>query len=246
MFRKRNGSIGFSFTSFVQNAVPSMGMSPAAPKYWCADLGQDMLYMHQMAAKHPGAPFALDERSLFVGGICEAEGTAAKVFNKLRKAGVLDDEGCVHTNMIDGKQFLHQVPILSQPRSRDLINLLFWWEEECQRLRKLLDEEKMLGKEIKRLEKIIATTEADNTGSDDEQDDQQQRQLLDNLKFEREKIRMRIRQRPSQRRHDVEAGTDRLLAEAQAANSNGRRRNTEPALISSGSGQVEEPPGYHP
>lgn len=213
MYRKRNGSIGFSFTSFVQSAVPSMGMS-TPPNHWVPEVGRDMLYAHQISATHPGAPFALDERSLFVGGICDHEGTSNNVFHKLGRVGILDEQGCVCTNRIEGKKFPHQVTVLSMPRQRDLLGLLFWWEEECSRLRKLIDEERELGRQIKDLantENAIETREDSLLGAED------RAQLLDHLRFEREKLKMRIRQKPSQRRPDIESGTDELFMHANMA-----------------------------
>lgn len=249
MFRKRNGSLGFSVSNFVNAAVPSLGMG-TVPNAWCAALGQDMLYAHQMSSRQPGAPFALDEHSLFVGGICEHEGTSLKVFHKLGRAGILDEQGCVLTHKIEGKKFPHQVPILSQPRQRDLVNLLFWWEEECQRLRKLIDEEKELSKQIKRIERkdqgdvAEEESETDENLTDGLRDDHERRQLLDNMRFEREKLRMRIRQRPSERRADVEAGTDDLLVRAQTAPQ--VRRHTEPLLHAHERSQEFKPPAYRP
>lgn len=247
MFRKRNGSLGFSFSNFVNAAVPNLGMN-SVPTSWCAQLGQDMLYAHQLSSRSPGAPFALDERSLFVGGICDHEGTSLKVFHKLGRAGILDEQGCVLTHKIEGKKFPHQVPILSQPRQRDLVYLLFWWEEECQRLRKLIDEEKELGQQIKRIEgkgtDNIDRNEDGEELADGLRDDQERRQLLDNMRFEREKLRMRIRQRPSERRADVESGTDDLLVRVQSGPQ--ARRHTEPMPHAHESGQQCEPPAYRP
>ncbi|KAK5095629.1 hypothetical protein LTS08_008022 [Lithohypha guttulata] len=249
MFRKRDGSIGFSFSNFVNAAVPTMAAFSTRMD-WCPELGQDMLYAHQLAASHPGAPYGLDEHSLFVGGICEHEGTSTKVFHKLGRAGILDENGIVRTYKIEGKKFPHQVSLLSQPRQRDLVNLLFWWEEECQRLRKLTEEEKELGSQIKKIER--AHYDPDAGWSEDDafvevlRDDHERRQLLDNLKFEREKLRMRIRQRPSQRRADIEAGTDQLLSQVHATSANSPRRHTEPVLHGSVPERHAEPPAYRP
>lgn len=105
-----------------------------------------------------------------------------------------------------GPKFIHQVAVLDQRRQKQLVNLLFWWEEECQRLRKLRGEESDLCASIKEIERGPVEGEVDTLPNDD----QERRQLLDHLRFEREKVRMRIRQRPSERRADVEAGTDDL------------------------------------
>lgn len=245
MYRKRNGSLGFSFTDFAQNAVPSMSMS-RSQQSWVPALGRDMLYAHQIAAKHPGAPLALDERSLFVGGICDAEGTSKRVFHKLGRAGILDEQGCVNTMKIEGKKFPHQITLLSQPRQRDLLDLLFWWEEECQRLRKLFDEEKAVTQQIKRLSshRINAGEESDEDAALDENE---RAQILDHLKFEREKLRMRVRQRPSQRRADVESGTDQLLTEINTAATQSPLNRTTSLPLSNRlqHAEVGEPPTYY-
>lgn len=249
MYRKRNGSLGFSFTTFVNNAVPNLAADPHRFAY-CAPLGKDMLYAHQISATHPDAPYALDERSLFVGGICDKESIASKVFYKLTKAGILNEQGCVDTRKIDGKKFAHQIAVLSVPRQRELVNLLFWWEEECMRLRKLIDEEKDLKENIKAIEKQGSGEDGEEDENDAHgyaiKDDVERRQLLDRLRFEREKLRMRIRQRPSERREDVESGTDALYAEAYApsANNSGRSQSV-PTVSVHGKTQNADPPAYH-
>lgn len=245
MYRKRNGSFGFSFLDFAQNAVPSMSMS-RPQNSWVPALGRDMLYSHQIAATHPEAPFALDERSLFVGGICDSESTSKRVFHKLGRAGILDEQGCVNTMKIEGKKFPHQVTLLSQPRQRDLLDLLFWWEEECHRLRKLFDEVRAVSQQIKQ----ISCREGDSNEELNEEsalDDNERAQFLDHLKFEREKLRMRVRQSPSQRRADIESGTDQLITEINTADSQSRQ-NQGTALSSPNHRQhneVMEPPKYH-
>ena len=137
MYRKRNGSLGFSFGTFVNNAFPNLAADPHRYDHLPA-LGKDLLYAHQMASSNDNSPFALDERSLFVGGACESESVSLKIFQKLQKVGVLNAQNCVDTKYIDGKKFPHQVAVLSVFRQRELINLLFWWEEELMRWR-LLD-----------------------------------------------------------------------------------------------------------
>lgn len=239
MYRKRNGSLGFSWTNFVQSAVPSMGMS-TPQNHWVPEIGRDMLYAHQISATHSGAPFALDKRSLFIGGICDHEGTSNNVFHKLGRAGVLDEQGCVCTSKIEGKKFPHQVTVLSLPRQRDLLGLLFWWEEECLRLHKLIDEENALGQYITRLSGGNSSENEEGSFLDSEE----RAQLLDNLKFEREKLRMRMRQKPSQRRTDIESGTDQLLAETNAVSMRHSRSQSMPLPQHHQSAQTDELPSY--
>ncbi|KAK5947856.1 hypothetical protein OHC33_011121 [Knufia fluminis] len=234
MYGKRNGSLGISFTRFINNAIPNLAADPHRFDH-IPKLGQDMLYAHQLAAQHSGAPYSLDERSFFVGGICDNESVSRKVFRKLTDAGILDGSACVDTRNLDGKKFAHQVAVLSVSRQRDLVNLLFWWEEECQRLRKLISEEKELSESI------------DNVlqHGQDGRDDTDEQQLLERLRFEREKVRMRIRQRPSERRDDIENGTDGLYAEAHGANA-GRSHSVPATTYQPGVARITDLPAYHP
>ncbi|KAH0551249.1 hypothetical protein GP486_007453, partial [Trichoglossum hirsutum] len=48
--------------------------------------------------------------------------------------------GAIDTTKIT-RRFAHQVAIISLPKLRDLVDLLFFWEEEVVRLRFLKDEE---------------------------------------------------------------------------------------------------------
>lgn len=241
MYRKRNGSFGFSFTNFLDNAVPSLVLDTHRFDY-VPSLGRDMLYAHSLASKHANAPCALDERSLFVGGICESESISVRVFHKLAKAGVIDNNDCVDTRRIEGKKFAHQIAILSVARQRQLINLLFWWEEECVRLRKLISEESDLSKNIIALEK--GESLAEDIPAEILNDDQERQQLIEHLKFEREKLRMRIRQKPSERREDVESGTDALYAQAQTLQQDKLRAQSVPDARQQR--QEADPPSYRP
>lgn len=83
--------------------------------------------------------------------------------------------------------------------------MLFWWEEECQRLRKLDAEENELNAMISKLQLTLS-----QPGPNDA-DLHTQKQTLDQLKFARERVRMKKRQRPSQRHPDVEADRDDIV-----------------------------------
>ncbi|RMZ86339.1 hypothetical protein DV736_g6436, partial [Chaetothyriales sp. CBS 134916] len=173
MDRKRNGSLGFSFTRFANTAVPNFfaDTSPSTVSA-LAGLRKDMCYAHQFSSPNP---FALDERSFYI-------------------AGVVDNESKI------GKAFGHQMACINVMQQRELINMLFWWEEETQRLKKLIAEEKELDGMIDAAEDESGNADGDGT-----------RENLDQLKFARERIRMKKRQRPSQRRADVEADKDDLM-----------------------------------
>lgn len=61
------------------------------------------------------------------------------VFKKLQKINVLGHDGTVHTENI-GPNLTHHLAKVPAYRQKQMIDLLFWWEEDCQRLRKLYDE----------------------------------------------------------------------------------------------------------
>lgn len=202
MYRKRNGSLGFSFTRFANAAVPNFFADPTPSRH--IDLTgyrRDMCYMHQIASTDP---YALDERSFYVGGIVDSESVSKRVYIKLRKIEVLKGDGSVDTFKI-GPRFPHQLALLNMNRQRDLVGMLFWWEEECMRLRKLEAEEKELDELISEAEVKAAE------GEEYSLERQETKSTLDQLKFARERVRMKRRQRPSQRDPDVEADKDDIL-----------------------------------
>ncbi len=202
MYRKRNGSLGFSFTRFANAAVPNFFADPTPSRYGdLTSYRRDMCYMHQIASQDP---YALDERSFYVGGIVDSESVSKRVHAKLKKVEVLRDDGSVDTYKV-GPRFPHQLALLNMNRQRDLVGMLFWWEEECMRLRKLEAEENELDELISEAE--LKVTE----GEEDSAERQEVKGTLDQLKFARERVRMKRRQRPSQRDPDVEADKDDIL-----------------------------------
>lgn len=206
MYRKRNGSLGFSFTRFAHAAVPNFFADESPMR--TADLQQwrrDMCYMHQIASADP---YALDERSFYVAGVVDSEGVSQKVYKALRKHQVLrEDDGAVDTHRI-GPRFPHQLAMLNIVRQKDLVGMLFWWEEECQRLRKLDAEEKELDALVGESE--LELSQPAHSGGDDGHATAA-KVALDQLKFARERVRMKKRQRPSQRRVDVEEDRDDIV-----------------------------------
>ena len=203
MYRKRNGSLGFSFTRFAHAAVPNFFEDPPISR--SADLTayrRDMCYMHQITS---ASPYALDKNSFYVAGIADSHSVSQKIYVKLRKHEILREDGTIDTFKI-GPKFPHQMAMLDLRCQKDLVGMLFWWEEECQRLRKLEAEEKELDVLVKEAEVTVDQSEEDSA----ERHDGKGR--LDQMKFARERIRMKRRQRPSQRRPDVEADKDDILA----------------------------------
>lgn len=80
-------------------------------------------------------------------------------------------------------------------------------------------EKTVLDEQITNLE---TDTQRDISRTEEPDDDRERRQLIDLLKFEREKLRMRIDQKPSERRTDVETRTDGLFVDAGTAALSGR------------------------
>ncbi|KAK5198315.1 hypothetical protein LTR92_002560 [Exophiala xenobiotica] len=227
MYRKRNGSLGFSFTRFAHAAVPNFFADESPVR--TAELTawrRDMCYMHQIASGD-GA-YALDERSFYVAGVVDSEGVSKKVYKALRKNGILREEegrrdgGAVVDTHGIGVRFPHQLAMLNIVAQKDLVGMLFWWEEECQRLRKLDDEEReldgLVGEAELELELAQSGSGQEGEGVDGDGDRDRDRGAvaakkvtLDRLKFARERVRMKRRQRPSQRRVDVEEDRDDIV-----------------------------------
>jgi hypothetical protein len=72
----------------------------------------------------------------------ETKQYAHSVFRTLTKIGVIDaSTGRPDTTKID-KSFVSKIAIISVPKQRELVDMLFFWEEELTRWR-LLDEEEV-------------------------------------------------------------------------------------------------------
>jgi hypothetical protein len=189
--------MGFSFGRFVTNAIPNFATDGAGVWTEVSPQRRDMLYMHQI---NTAKPEALDENSFYVVGVCDRERQSQRIHSALLKNGVLTTpDGRVDTYKI-GPKFIHQLAFIPQAAQRNLINVLFWWEEETQRLRKL-------GEEEMELTSMISEAEARPNETED-------RETLDQLKFARERVRMKKRQRPSQRNSAIETDTDETVAKA--------------------------------
>ena len=189
--------MGFSFGRLVTNAIPNFATDGAGVWVEVSPQRQDMLYAHQTNAANPEA---LDENAFFVVGVCDRERQSQRIHSALLKNGCLTTpEGLVDTYKI-GPKFIHQLAFIAQASQRNLINVLFWWEEETRRLQKLNEEEK-------ELTTMVAEVEAQPEETRDSE-------ALDQLKFARERVRMKKRQRPSQRNPAIETDTDATVAKA--------------------------------
>lgn len=187
---------------------------------------RDMLYAHQLSSQNF---YALDERSFSVAGVVDSERMSKRTCKALLKYGVLKEDGTLDTAQI-GPKFIHQMSFIDVYRQRELINLLFWWQEECQRYAKLVDEDKELSDLIKEAEQHAA----------EDTEDVLRKEALDQVKFAREWVRMKIRQGPSERRAHTEANTVDAMEAA--------RRTASAPLVSQPSGAVrakdEQLPSY--
>src|SRR5271170_6214101 len=177
MFRKHNGSLGFSFGRLMTNTIPNFATDGAGVVIEVSPQRRDMLYMHQVAT---ATPECLNETSFYVAGVCDQERQSQKIHSALVENGVLLPDGKIDTNRIT-PQFVHQLAFISTAAQKNLINVLFLWEEELQRLQKLNDEEEELTTLITRAES--------------QPEENVDKEHVDQMKFARERVRMKKRQR---------------------------------------------------
>lgn len=149
---------------------------------------KDMLYDYQ---SYLPIPYALDEGSIEASMIVASKLVSKQAFKGLQKAGVVSCDGIVDTTKIN-KNFMHDVAVLASYHQKQVIDMLFWWEEETMRLKKLLGERKELESLI-----VCSSAEAMPTYA----------KLLD-------RVRKKIDARPSQRDHLMEIDEDDLMARA--------------------------------
>ncbi|KAI9855754.1 MAG: hypothetical protein M1813_009644 [Trichoglossum hirsutum] len=98
---------------------------------------KDALFRYQLAHEDP---IPLTPLSLLVAQVCETKHYSGKVFQRLQKHEMLSKTGTVDTTKIT-KRFANQIAVISLAKMRDLVDLLFFWEEEAVRLRFLREEE---------------------------------------------------------------------------------------------------------
>jgi hypothetical protein len=170
-------------------------------KQQLSDQTKDQLYFHQTTGSPgPFTPYAINEDTLIASNICNDNFRAAFAIQTLKHAQVLTDEGLIQANMINNNDLgIRFGTTFDSDSQKRLVSLLYWWDSECNRLRPLLDKEAELDRFITRFEEsggeVAATAD----------DDHATRERLDELRFARETVRMRIRQLPSERLEDVES-----------------------------------------
>jgi hypothetical protein len=144
-----------------------------------------MLYDYQ---RYKTIPYLVDEGFIKAAMIVSRTAASRDAYKGLLKAGVVTPEGVVDTTRID-RHFRNHVAILHATQQRQVIVALFWWEEETQRLRKLLAERR-------ELETLTAESSAEALP--------QYRRLL-------ERVNAKIMARPSERLQAVEEDADELM-----------------------------------
>ena len=222
MYRNRKGSLSFSFGRLVSNAIPNF----ASDRVGYVELTpqrQDMFYSYQISTPDP---IILGRNAFYVAGCTDAERRSTQIHRALQKNGVLNADGKVDTTKI-GPKFIHQLAFVDQMSQKNLINLLFFWEEEVHRLNKLSSEE----------DELTSMIDAATASADDENGDTE---TLDQMKFSRERVRMKKRQLPSQRRADMELDQDTTVQDAFKAQPNAPRYTNEGETAN-----VEVPPSYY-
>jgi hypothetical protein len=144
-----------------------------------------MLYDYQ---RYKTIPYLIDEGFVKAALIVNRTAASRDAFKGLLKAGVVTPEGNIDTTKID-RHFRNHVATLHATQQRQVIVALFWWEEETQRLRKLLAE---------RRELEILTAEATAEAMPE------YGKLL-------ERVNGKIMARPSERVREVEEDGDELM-----------------------------------
>jgi hypothetical protein len=135
MERTPGGGTRFSFTRFINNAVPNLALAPQQTDLDVSE--KDALFMYQVSAS---VPEKLVEESYIAGGITSSSSVSSKIHRALLKNGVIVREtGRIDTSKVT-KNFAHQLSLITSHAQKKLINLLFFWEEEVMRLNVLRGE----------------------------------------------------------------------------------------------------------
>ena len=140
---------------------------------------QDMLYVYQLTLSKP---LLLSPLAFHTADIVWRYKDSQRTYKTLQKKKIITEAGTIKTSAIT-KSFAHHFAYLSAFAQRRIIGLLFWWEEEVQRLRSLLDQEA----DIKQL---LSTIMDDNGGPES---------MSAVLRTELARTRMLIHLKPSER-----------------------------------------------
>lgn len=135
MYKTEAGNVKFSFTKLMSNAVPNIAGTPHGINLTSRE--EDLAFLHQLNEHNP---FVLSPQVFTHAGITSESKISVSIYKALLKHGVLEQEPpYMHTDKIT-RNFANQVPGITSHAQKKLINFLFFWEEEGQRLRKLSGE----------------------------------------------------------------------------------------------------------
>ncbi|KAF3041032.1 hypothetical protein E8E11_004148 [Didymella keratinophila] len=135
MYKTEDGKKKFSFTKFMSNTVPNI--AGASQDTDLSTREEDLAFIHQLGQPDP---LVLSSEVFAHAGITSELKISGSIHKALLKNGVLEQGSpTVHTENIT-KNFANQVPGITSHAQKKLINLLFFWEEEGQRWKKLIGE----------------------------------------------------------------------------------------------------------
>lgn len=100
-------------------------------------LDQDKLYVFQLSLS---SPLLLSPHSCYYAGIVTRQKHSERIYTALQSASILAADGTLSTAHIR-PDFTHHLAFISKFAQRRLVGVLFFWEEEVQRLRQILDSE---------------------------------------------------------------------------------------------------------
>ncbi|KAH3947240.1 hypothetical protein HBH98_126310 [Parastagonospora nodorum] len=145
MFKSTDGSTHFSFTRFARNAIPNAAPAPIDTDLSPAEL--DAVFTHQLTQPNF---LHLGPEAFIHAGITTSPKTASATHKALVKNGVLAPE--VNTAAI-GKNFAHDLAVVTSHVQKKVVNLLFTWEAEGERWVRL-------GREKEEAERVAGDVES--------------------------------------------------------------------------------------
>jgi hypothetical protein len=139
MFKSSDGSTKFSFNRLISNAIPNIASAPIDTELSPTEL--DSLFMHQLGEPDP---LLLSAQAFLNSGITSSPKVSGSIHKALVKNNVLSTTSPVVNTSAIGKNFTHDLAMITSHAQKKVINLLFFWEEEGQRWKKLIGEQEEL------------------------------------------------------------------------------------------------------
>lgn len=139
MFKSSDGTKKFSFNRFVSNAIPNIASAPID-----TDLSPnefDTLFMHQLGEPDP---LILSPQAFLQAGITSSPKVSTSIHKALVKNSILSPNSPTVNTAAIGKNFTHELAMITSHAQKKVINLLFFWEEEGQRWKVLIGEQEEL------------------------------------------------------------------------------------------------------